>query len=232
VKNLDFLTAFAQLGPSLLDALWVVVSLSLFSFGLALVVGMLIALGRLSNIRWLHAILIGLLELIRGTPLLVQLLYVYYVLPEIISRIGSLWIPDYHVNFSAFAASVVGLGINYGCYLSEVFRSSIQAIDKGQMEAALALGYTNRQAMSHIVIPQSFLIALPTLGNYFNAMLKDTSLCAFITLGEIILTTQAYASQTFLTIESYTIAALVYLLVSIPLGHGVRLLERRLRRHV
>jgi His/Glu/Gln/Arg/opine family amino acid ABC transporter permease subunit len=232
MKNLDFVTAFHELAPSLIEALWLVVSLSAFAFGLALVVGMLIALGRLTNHRVLNHLLIALIEIIRGTPLLVQLLYVYYVLPEIISRIGSIWIPDYHVNFSAFAASVIGLGINYGCYLSEVFRSSIQAIDKGQMEAAQALGYTSRQAMWHIVIPQSFRIALPTLGNYFNAMLKDTSLCAFITLGEIILTTQAYASQTFLTIESYTIAAMIYLLISLPLGQGIRILERRLRRHV
>lgn len=232
MKNLDFSTAFQQLAPSLIDALWMVVSLTILAFGLALATGMLIALGRLTKIKILNSFLIGFLELVRGTPLLVQLLYVYYVLPEIISRIGAIWIPDYHINFSAFAASVVGLGINYGCYLSEVFRSSIQAIDKGQLEAAQALGYTNRQGMWHIVIPQSFSIALPTLGNYFSAMLKDTSLCAFITLGEIILTTQAYAAQTFLTIESYTIAALVYLVISLPLGQGVRLLERRLRRHV
>lgn len=232
MKNLDFATAFHDLAPSLLDALWLVACLASLAFALALVLGMLIALGRLTNIRLLNRVLIAVVEIVRGTPLLVQLLYVYYVLPEIVSRIGSLWIPDYHVNFSAFAASVLGLGINYGCYLSEVFRSSIQAIDKGQMEAAQALGYTSRQAMWHIVIPQSFLIALPTLGNYFNAMLKDTSLCAFITLGEIILTTQAYASQTFLTIESYTIAALIYLVISLPLGQAIRMLERRLSRHV
>lgn len=232
MKNLDFWTALQQLTPSLIDALWMVISLSLLSFGLALLVGMFIALGRLSKIKILDRFLIAFLELIRGTPLLVQLLYAYYVLPEIISRIGAIWIPDYHVNFGAFAAGVAALGINYGCYLSEVFRASIQAIDKGQMEAAQALGYTNRQAMWHIVIPQSFLIAVPTLGNYFNAILKDTSLCAFITLGEIILTTQAYAAQTFLTIESYTIAAVMYLLISLPLGKGVRMLERRLSRHV
>lgn len=232
MKNLDFLTAFKELTPSLIHAVGLVILLALLGFGLALVVGMLVALGRLSSNKLLNRILIAFLEFIRGTPLLVQLLYVYYVLPEIISRIGSIWIPDYHVNFSAFASSVVGLGINYGCYMSEVFRSSILAIDKGQMEAAQALGYTSWQAMWQIVIPQSFRISLPPLGNYFIMMLKDTSLCAFITLGEIILTTQAYASQTFLTIESFTLAALVYLVLSLPLAKGVRMLERRLSRHV
>ncbi|MFD2368808.1 amino acid ABC transporter permease [Brevibacillus sp. GCM10020057] len=232
MNNLDFGTAFRELTPSLLDALWLVVSLSLVSYALALVVGMLIALGRLSQNKVLGTLLTGLLELVRGTPLLVQLLYVYYVLPEIISRIGMLWIPDYRVNIGAFTAGVLALGLNYGCYMSEVFRSSILAIDKGQKEAALALGYTSRQAMFHIVIPQSFQISIPPLGNYFIMMIKDTSLCAFITLGEIILTTQAYASQTFLTIESYTLAALIYLVVSFPLGRGVRALERRMSRHV
>ncbi|NGQ97080.1 amino acid ABC transporter permease [Brevibacillus sp. SYP-B805] len=231
MNNIDFGTAFKELTPSLLEALWTVVSLTLIAFSLALVIGMLIALGRLGKKQWLNRILVLFLELVRGTPLLVQLLYVYYVLPEIVSRVGAIWIPDYHVNFNAFTAGVIGLGINYGCYMSEVIRSSILAIDKGQMEAALALGYTQRQAMWHIVIPQSFRISIPPLGNYFIMMTKDTSLCAFITLGEIILTTQAYASQTFLTIESYTIAALVYLLMGIPLGQGVRLLERRLSRH-
>ncbi len=232
MNHLDFKTAFEQLTPSLLEALGLVVTLSFLSFALALTVGMLIALGRLSKFKPLHAVLIGFLEIVRGTPLLVQLLYVYYVLPEIVSYIGSIWVPGYHVNFSAYTASIVGLGINYGCYLSEVFRSSIQAIHKGQTEAALALGYTSRQAMWHIVIPQSIRISLPPLGNYFNAMMKDTSLCAFITLGEIILKTQAYASQTFLTIESYTIAALFYLIISIPLGQAIRMMERRLSRHV
>lgn len=232
MNNLDFSTAFKELTPSLLDALWLVVSLSLVSFAIALVIGMLIALGRLSKNKVLGTFLTGLLELVRGTPLLVQLLYVYYVLPEIISRIGMLWIPDYRINIGAFTAGVLALGLNYGCYMSEVFRSSILAIDKGQKEAALALGYTSKQAMLHIVIPQSFQISIPPLGNYFIMMIKDTSLCAFITLGEIILTTQAYASQTFLTIESYTIAALIYLVISFPLGRVVRALERRMSRHV
>ncbi|SHE63638.1 polar amino acid transport system permease protein [Seinonella peptonophila] len=230
--NLHFPTAFQELTPQLLKALGVVASLTLAGFALALVIAMLIALGRLSQSRFLDRILIVFLEIVRGTPLLVQLLYVYYVLPELIKLIMRIWIPDYQLTISAFTAGVIGLGINYGCYMSEVIRSSIAAIDKGQTEAALALGYTNRQAMWNIVIPQSFRISLPTLANYFIMMIKDTSLVAFITLQEIILTTQSYASQTFLTIESYTLAALAYLILSIPLGQGVRILERRLNRHV
>ncbi|QYR20963.1 amino acid ABC transporter permease [Paenibacillus sp. sptzw28] len=232
MNNIHFITAFEQLTPSLLKALWIVISLVLVSFTLAFALGLLIALGRIGKSKALNRTLIVFIEIVRGTPLLVQLLYVYYVVPEIISRIGAIWYPDFHVNFSAFTASVIGLGVNYACYMSEIFRSSINAVDKGQTEAALALGYTRRKTMRHIVFPQSFRISLPPLGNYFIMMTKDTSLCAFITLGEIILTTQAYTSQTFLTIESYTLAAFVYLIVSVPLGQGVRMLERRLGRHV
>jgi polar amino acid transport system permease protein len=232
MNHLDFPTAFTDLTTSLLEALWTVGTLSILAFGLALVLGMLIALGRISNNKPLKISLRVVLEIVRGTPLLVQLLYIYYVLPELITRVVMIWYPDYHLNFSAFTASLMGLGINYGCYLSEVFRSSIQAIDKGQMEASLALGYTRNQGMWRIVIPQSLRIALPPLANYLSSMIKDTSLCAFITLGEIILTTQAYAAQTFLTIESYTIAALVYLLISFPVSQIAHLLEKRLRRHV
>jgi His/Glu/Gln/Arg/opine family amino acid ABC transporter permease subunit len=230
--NLHFSETIKDLAPGLLDALGLVASLTVCGFALALVIAMLIALGRLSKSKPLERILILFIELIRGTPLLVQLIYVYYVVPEIISLIGRIWDPNYHMNISPFVAGVMGLGINYGCYMSEIIRSSIMAIDKGQNEAALALGYTNKQAMWNIVIPQSFRISVPTLANYFIMMLKDTSLCAFITLQEIILTTQAYASQTFNTIEAYTLAALVYLVLSIPLGQGVRVLERRLTRHV
>ncbi|WP_379971526.1 amino acid ABC transporter permease [Ectobacillus sp. sgz5001026] len=232
MKNLDFATAFMDLYPHLIGALWLVVKVSIISYAIALILGMLIALGRMSKKRVLRYPLTALLELIRGTPLLVQLLYVYYVLPEIITRIGGIWQPDFRFNMSAFAAGVIGLGLNYGCYMSEIFRSSILAIDKGQLEAAEALGYTSKQGMWHIVIPQSFRISVPPLGNYFIMMIKDTSLLAFITVGEIILTTQAYASQTFLTIESYTIAALAYFIVSLPLGQAVRMLERRLSNHV
>lgn len=230
--DLHFTTAFKELTPSLLNAIGLVAVLTLSGFVVALVLGMLIAIGRISNNKILDRVLVVFLEIVRGTPLLVQLLYVYYVLPEIINMIARNWDPSYHMSISAFTAGVIGLGINYGCYMSEVIRSSILAIDKGQTEAALALGYTNRQALWNVVIPQSFRIVLPTLANYFIMMIKDTSLVAFITLQEIILTTQSYSSQTFLTIESYTLAALAYLILSIPLGYGVRVLERRLNQHV
>lgn len=232
MQKLHFQTAFDELFPQLLNALWVVITLAVLAFAVALALGLLIALGRLSKLKLLGRILHIFVEIVRGTPLLVQLLYVYYVLPEIVSRIAVTWNPDFHWNLNAMTAGVIAMGINYGCYLSEVFRASILAIDTGQMKAAQALGYTPRMAMWRIVIPQSLRISVPTLGNYFIMLSKDTSLCAFITVGEIILTTSSYASQTFLTIESYTLAAIIYLALSLPLARVVLVLERRLSRHV
>ncbi|MFT8320416.1 MAG: amino acid ABC transporter permease [Bacillus sp. (in: firmicutes)] len=232
VQNLDFLTAFREISPLLLEGIGTVVGATVCGFTLALILGTVIALGRMLKIKWVNFILVIFLEIIRGTPLLVQLVYMYYVMPLLISLIGQIWIADYQFNLSPFLAGAIGLGINYGCYLSEVIRSAISSIDRGQTEVALALGYTHRQALWSIVIPQAARVALPTLGNYIIMMIKDTSLLAFITVSELLLRTQAYASQTFLTIESYTILAGAYLILSLPLAQFVRLLERRLMRHV
>ena len=210
----------------------IVIGATLSGFGLAIILGTLIALGRISKIKWLHKVLIILLEIVRGTPLLVQLVYMYYVVPLLITILIQFIIPDYQFNFPPLVAGALGLGINYGCYLSEVIRSSILAIDKGQTEAALALGYTSRKAMWFIVIPQAVRIALPTIGNYIIMMIKDTSLLAFITVPELLLRAQTYVSQTFLTIESYTLLAAAYLVISLPMAKIVRILERRLGKHV
>ncbi|MBA2871102.1 polar amino acid transport system permease protein [Anoxybacillus calidus] len=232
LEKLDFPTAFRELSPILIQGLGIVLGATLCGFFLALLLGTLIALGRISKVVLLDRMLIILLEIVRGTPLLVQLVYMYYVVPLLITIVGQLWDPSFRFTLSPFTAGVIGLGINYGCYLSEVIRSAITSVDKGQFEAALALGYTNRQAMWLIVIPQAVRIALPTFGNYIIMMIKDTSLLAFITVSELLLRTQAYASQTFLTIESYTLLALAYLVLSLPLAQIVRIMERRLTRHV
>lgn len=232
LENLDFATAFRELSPELLGGMLTVLAATVSGFALALILGTLIALGRISKIKWVERILVVFLEIVRGTPLLVQLVYMYYVVPLIISLVIQTWIPGYQLNFNAFTAGFLALGINYGAYLSEVIRSAIISVDGGQKEAALALGYTKQKAMWSIVIPQASRIALPTLGNYIIMMLKDTSLLAFITVYELMLRTQAYASQTFLTIESYTLLAVAYLILSLPMAHAVRMIERRLRRHV
>ncbi|AQS08772.1 L-cystine transport system permease protein TcyB [Clostridium saccharobutylicum] len=228
LSNLDFSTAFKYLVPSLTDGLWIVIQSTVLGFLLAIVIGLFIAIGRISKIKVLKGFLLVFLEFIRGTPLLVQLVYMYYVVPLLVSIVIQIWNPGYQFKISSLVAGTMGLGINYGCYISEVIRSSILSIDGGQTEAALALGLTNKQALFRITIPQALRSVIPVFGNYLVMMLKDTSLLAYVSVSELLLRTQSYASQSFLTIESYTILAGFYLILSLPLSQLVKLVEKKM----
>ena len=214
---MNLIQSIQEFGLPLVAAAGITLKIALSSMAIALILGLLVALARLSTNRALRMATGFYIEIIRGTPLLVQLVYIYFVLPEIGIRLEPL------------PAAIIGLSLNYGAYLSEVYRSAIQSIDKGQMEAALSLGYTRRKAMWFIVIPQSLLIAVPPLGNYFIALVKDTSLTSVIAVVEILKTANIMAGQTFKTVEIYTVSALLYLVISYPLSQLVQLLERRLR---
>lgn len=234
LNNLNFSKAFQELLPKLLgSALQLVVTVTVIGFIFAVIIGFILALIKVSKHKILNKILLVFQEIIRGTPLLVQLVYLYYVVPLIIEIIvyfvgGD---PNYKCTISATVAGIIGLAINYGTYLSEVVRSAIVSIDKGQTEAALALGFSPRQAMYKIVIPQAFKNSIPVFGNYLVMMVKDTSLMAYITAPEFLMTTKAYTSQTFLTIESYTILAIVYLIICVPLAILVKFAEKKLNKH-
>lgn len=233
IENLNFLKAWTELLPKLLgQAIQIVIIVSIVSFLLAIVVGFILALARLSKNRVLNGIVVVFQEIIRGTPLLVQLVYVYYAFPLIIEIIAYLLgMPDFKFNMPTIVAGIIGMTINYGTYLSEVIRSAILSIDKGQTEAALALGFSPRQAMFRIVIPQAFKNSIPVFGNYLLTLVKDTSLMAYITAPELLQTTKAYTSQTFLTLESYTILAGVYLVICLVLSFLIKFFERRMNHH-
>lgn len=226
---LHFSKAAELLIPSLLHGVGVVIQATFFGFLLATVLGMIIAIGRLSAFKIVRGILYVYLELIRGTPLLVQLVYIYYVVPLLLNLIASTFGFKTDVQIASVTAGILGLGINYGCYMSEVIRASILSVDKGQTEAALVLGFGKYQALFRIVIPQALRSIIPSLGNYLVMMVKDTSLLAYVAVNELLLRTQNFASQTFLTIESYTFLAIAYLIISIPLSHLVSFIEHRLK---
>jgi len=230
LANLDFSTAIKYLGPSLVDGLWVVLQATIFGFSLAIILGLFMAIGRISKIKILRGVLVVFLEFIRGTPLLVQLVYMYYVVPLLISAVAQIWNPGYQFKISSLVAGTLGLGINYGCYISEVIRSSMLSIDGGQTEAALALGLTNNQVLARIIVPQALRNVVPVFGNYLVMMLKDTSLLAYVSVSELLLRTQSYASQSFLTIESYTLLAVFYLILSVPLSQVVKLVEKKMQK--
>ncbi len=214
---MEFIENVIGVIPSLLKAVPVVAQLAVGAMLLALVLGLLVALARLSNSKILRAIATVYVEILRGTPLLVQLVYIYFVLPVV------------GIQLEPIAAGIIALGLNYAAYLSEVYRTSILAIDSGQTEAALSLGYTPTKALWRIVIPQSFKVALGPIGNYFIAMVKDTALTSVIAVSEILKTANTLNSQTFQTVEIYTAAALLYLALSLPLSRLVIVLERKVR---
>ncbi len=214
---MEFLENVLGVFPSLIKAIPVVAQLAIGAMVLALVLGLLVALARISHSKILRAVATVYVEILRGTPLLVQLVYIYFVLPIV------------GIQLDPIAAGIIGLGLNYAAYLSEVYRTSILAIDVGQTEAALSLGYTPSKALWRVVIPQSFKVALGPIGNYFIAMVKDTALTSVIAVSEILKTANTLNAQTFQTVEIYTAAALLYLALSLPLSRLVIVLERKVR---
>lgn len=228
--ELHWSKTFTTLGPSLLQGIGVVIYVTILGFLGALILGLLFAIGRTSKNKVLNKILVLFIELIRGTPLLVQFFYIYYVVPMLIDAITGLFGVQTHVQIEATVAGVIGFAINYGCYMSEVIRSAIVSIDPGQREAGLALGYSERQVLFKFIIPPAIRNSIPVFGNYLVMMIKDTSLLAMISVQELLLRTKTFASQTFLTVEAYTLLALVYLVISVPLSRLSVVLEKKLKK--
>lgn len=221
--------AFATLGPSLLQGIGVVVYVTILGFLGSLILGLLLAIGRMSKKKVINRILVLFIELIRGTPLLVQFFYIYYVIPMLLDAFFALFGLKTGIQIKPIAAGVIGFSINYGCYMSEVIRSAIMAIDVGQKEAGLALGYSESQVLFKFIIPPAIRNSIPVFGNYLVMMVKDTSLLAMISVQELLLRTKTFASQTFLTVEAYTLLALVYLVISVPLSRVSVILEKKLK---
>ncbi len=228
--ELHFKKAYDTLGPSLWGGIGIVLYITIAGFICALAVALLVAIGRLSKNKILSRLLAVIIEVIRGTPLLVQFFYIYYVVPTLLNGILALFGYDTNIQLEASACGIMGFAVNYGCYMSEVIRSAILAVDSGQREAGLALGFSEKKVLFYFIIPPALRNSVPVFGNYLVMLIKDTSLLAMISVQELLLRTKTYASQTFLTVEAYTILAIVYLLLSIPLSQLSRIIERRLKR--
>ncbi len=205
--------AVRNIGP-LLAGLLMTVELTLVVIVVSLVFALLVALGGMSRFKPLRWMIKAYIETIRGTPLLLQLVYVYYVLPEIGIRLNS------------FTAGVIALTLNYSAYISEVYRGGIQAISKGQHDAAAALGMTRGLAMRRIILPQAIRIVVPALGNYFISLFKDTALCSVVSIQEVVFTAQILAARNFQYFTLYTVVAVMYFAVSFPAARLVGYLER------
>jgi len=202
--------------PILLQGAVVTVQVTVLSFLLSSVIGLAFALLKLSPIRPLAWAGGAIVNVIRGLPIIVQLFYIYFVLP------------DLGIQLTAFQAGVIGLGIAYSAYQAENFRAGIEAVDPGQREAAQAMGMQSTMVMRRVVLPQAFRIALPPYGNTLVMMLKDSSLVSTITVAEMTRAGQLIASSTFQNMTVYTLVALLYLLMSLPLVWALRRLEARM----
>ncbi|GAB6100577.1 amino acid ABC transporter permease [Halanaerocella petrolearia] len=202
--------------PFVLPLGLVTLKIALVAMAIGLVLGLVTALMRLYNLPVLDKLSELYVFIIRGTPLLVQIYIVYFGLP----RAG--------VEFGAFSSAYLALGINVGAYLSEVFRGAIKSIDKGQLEAALSVGMTYWQAMRRIILPQAAVVALPTTGNTFINLIKNTSLVFVISIEEVMAKTKKLAALHGNYLEMYITAAVVYLILFFIIYQAQNLLENKL----
>ena len=211
----EFLTQAREFLPILAQGLWLTVVVTIGSFALSTVLGLVWALMRVSGIPVLAWTAKVIVNVIRGIPVIVQLYYFYFVLPE------------FGLSLSALQASIIGLGIAYSAYQSENFRAGIEAIDRGQTEAAQSIGMGWGLTMRRVVLPQAFRIILPPYGNVMVMMLKDSSQASTITVAELSLQGKLIALSTFQNTTVFTLVAMLYLFMCLPLIWLVGQLEKR-----
>ena len=201
----------------------VTVGVTLIAMVTGAVLGLVLALMKMSRIKVLTALASLYIEVIRGTPLIVQALIMAYGLPQLMQSIGI----NFRWTYLIIPALIV-CGLNSAAYVAEVIRSGIQAVDKGQMEAARSIGMTKRQAMQLIVIPQALKIVLPSFGNEFVSLIKETSVLSYVGVVEILRKGALWNAATFNTFEAYIGVALVYMLLTIPSSKLVKRLEKKM----
>ncbi|ANZ18505.1 ectoine/hydroxyectoine ABC transporter permease subunit EhuD [Streptomyces noursei] len=187
---------------------------SLIAFGL----GLVWALAQRSSLKAVRWPVTALTEFVRNTPLLVQLFFLFYVMPE------------WGVTLSALATGVIGLGLHYSTYTAEVYRSGIDGVPAGQWEAAIALSLPRRRTWTAVILPQAIRRVAPALGNYVIAMLKDSPMLFAIGVLEMLGEARQFSSQTFQTVEPYTVVGVAFVAIAYPASLLLRALERRLVR--
>ncbi|WP_417507916.1 ectoine/hydroxyectoine ABC transporter permease subunit EhuD [Marinomonas gallaica] len=201
--------------PMILSAAKVTLLATLLGSILAILVGLSFALLRRSKLVLLRVVTYWVVEFVRSTPLLVQIFFLYYVLPE------------FGISMSPLLTGVLALGLHYGAYLSEVFRSGIDGIEKGQWEAARALNLTTYDTYKDIVLPQAIRPMIPATGNYIIAMFKETPQLSAITLLEMLQVAKIIGSENFRYLEPFTMVGILYLVFSLVAAYGIHCIERR-----
>ena len=197
------------------DGVVVTFKITVMSICCAVPLGLLTGLGRISRNRAINLLASTYVEVIRGIPLLVQLFYIYYALSRFF-------------QISGITSAVIAISVCYGAYMGEVFRAGIMAISKGQSEAARSLGFNRFQTMFYVVLPQAWRTILPPVGNECIAMLKDTSLVSIMAVPDIMQRARSFVGTTYLYFETYTVIALIYLIITLALSKAVSIMESRL----
>lgn len=201
----------------------VTLEITVFAVVIGVALGLLVALGKMSSVKPVRILFSAYVEILRGTPLIVQVLIVYAGVPMLMQKYGI----DFRWD-DPIIASILVCGINSSAYVAEIIRSGLQAVDKGQMEAARSLGMSHFQAMRFIIVPQAFRIILPALANEFIALLKETAILSVISVVEVTRRSMLWAAATFEAWPAYLGTAFVYLSITIPLSRLVAYLERRM----
>jgi polar amino acid transport system permease protein len=201
--------------PILMEGVWMTIAISISALVISSSLGLFWAILRVSGISWLANGARFITNIIRGIPIIVLLFYLYFVLPQM------------GIDMTAFQAGAFGLGIAYSAYMAEVFRSGIEAIDIGQAEAASSIGMTRGLMMRRVLLPQAFKISLPPYGNNMVMLLKDSSQASVITVVELSMQAKLVASSSFQSATVFTLVALMYLCLSLPLMAFAGWLERK-----
>lgn len=204
--------------PQLIDGVKITILATLLGAIVAAVLGLVFAILRRSTNRWVSRITSFAVQFIRGTPLLVQLYFIFYVLPDI------------GIKLSPLTAGVLGLGLHYATYFAEVYRGGIEAVPRGQWEAARATNLTTRQTWLHIVLPQAIPPMIPAMANYLLAMFKETPLLSAITVLELMNQARSAANFSYRYIEPMTLVGVFFLIISLCSVALLRWLERRFAR--
>jgi len=226
---------YRRIAVFLTDGIRVTLSITVVSFVFILLVGLIGGLGRIAKNPIVNGISSIYVEVVRGVPLLVQLLFIYYASPILIRDLGTRLVniaPTLansliNIRLNPFVAAVAGLTICYGAYMSEIFRAGIESIPKGQMEAARSLGMSYFQAMRYVILPQAVRTILPPVGNEYVALLKDSSLVSVVAVADMTRRGREFMASTFMALETWLMVALLYLIMTLFFARVVAYIERK-----
>ncbi|MBI9049026.1 MAG: amino acid ABC transporter permease [Anaerolineaceae bacterium] len=211
------------------DGIGITILTTVSSFILMLMVGLIVALGKMSKLFILRFPATLFVEIVRGIPLLVQLIFWYFAFPSILQDFGKALqinaLSNYHANPVMMA--IVGLTFCYAAYMSEIYRAGIQSIPPGQMEAAISLGMSHGQAMRYIILPQAIRVILPPIGNEFISLLKDSSLVSVVAVTDMTRRGREFMSQNFIPVQTWSLIALLYLVMTLFSARVVAAIERK-----